>query len=358
MKEWREILLRQERLHPAMELRDFLKLAHQAEFGAEHAFAGMAEAETRVQEERRGLSPQGERGAEPIGSGLCRLHLRGTEEMGLSAATIAGMFRCTAEAQRGTSSGMEKRLSVLLDCCRSGLLPLAAGEAERGIRRYLEDGCPALHHSPAYREAYHPAYRVVEREMGRYLEVFAAIDRKMAEGQRLTVAIDGRSGAGKSTLGGLLAKVYRCSLFHMDDFFLRPEQRTAQRLAQPGGNVDRERFAEEVLAGIRGGRPFCYRRFDCSRMALGPEIVAEPGQLNIVEGSYSLHPDLAGDYGLKIFLDISPQEQSRRILARNGPEMYRRFAGEWIPLENQYFRELRIRQSCHLVLETEEQSEA
>ena len=53
------------------------------------------------------------------------------------------------------------------------------------------------------------------------------------------------AGSGKSVLGQLLSEVYSCNLFHMDDFFLRPEQRTAERLAEAGGNVDRERFLEK-----------------------------------------------------------------------------------------------------------------
>lgn len=32
-----------------------------------------------------------------------------------------------------------------------------------------------------------------------------------------------------------------------DDFFLRPEQRTPERLAEPGGNLDRERMKSEVI---------------------------------------------------------------------------------------------------------------
>ena len=50
----------------------------------------------------------------------------------------------------------------------------------------------------------------------------------------MVVAIDGNSGAGKSTLAALIADVYDCNLFHMDDFFLRPEQRTEERLKETG----------------------------------------------------------------------------------------------------------------------------
>ena len=77
------------------------------------------------------------------------------------------------------------------------------------------------------------------------------IDRLMAERERVLVAIDGGSASGKTTLGALLQSIYACPVFHMDDFFLRPEQRTPERYAQPGGNVDRERFWQEVLEPLR-----------------------------------------------------------------------------------------------------------
>ena len=77
----------------------------------------------------------------------------------------------------------------------------------------------------------------------------ALLDRQT----RVIAAIDGRCGAGKSTLAAQLQAQLSCRVFHMDDFFLRPEQRTAARLAQPGENVDHERFLSEVLQpALRG----------------------------------------------------------------------------------------------------------
>ena len=65
-----------------------------------------------------------------------------------------------------------------------------------------------------------------------------AIRRLPTNRGRVVVAIDGRCGSGKTTLAAALQKEFSCAVFHMDDFFLRPEQRTEERLAQPGGNAD------------------------------------------------------------------------------------------------------------------------
>ena len=78
------------------------------------------------------------------------------------------------------------------------------------------------------------------------------------------IAIDGPSGSGKSTFAKRLAEKYDANVFHMDDFFLRPEQRTKERYEEIGGNIDYERFHEEVLMNINRGFPFHYRPYSCS----------------------------------------------------------------------------------------------
>ena len=137
----------------------------------------------------------------------------------------------------------------------------------------------------------------------------------------------------------------------MDDFFLQPHQRTPERFAQPGGNVDYERFFEEVLLPLCARKPFSYRPFSCASMSLADPASVVPKQLNIVEGAYSMHPALRSCYDLSVFLKIDPQSQADRIRLRNGPEMLKRFLDEWIPLEKRYFEHFGIEQQCSLCIE-------
>ena len=140
----------------------------------------------------------------------------------------------------------------------------------------------------------------------------------------------------------------------MDDFFLRPEQRTEARFTQPGGNVDRERFLEEVLIHLREGRPVDYRRFDCATFTIAPPQRIEAGTLNIVEGAYSMHPDLAPYYDLSVFLPISAEKQRERILKRNAPAHAKQFFDRWIPFEQRYFDALDVRNRCDLILSADD----
>ena len=210
-------------------------------------------------------------------------------------------------------------------------------------------GYPAPPHSQAYRALYHPAYRLVPAAAERFLPLFQAIDALLAKKGSARIAIDGNSGAGKSTLGALLAAAYGGNLYHMDDFFLPPGRKTAARLAEPGGNVDWERFSTEVLAHL--GAPFSYRPWRCHPGVFAAPVTVLPRAVEIAEGVYSMHPALRSAYDLGVFLSVTPDEQVRRIRARSGEAMLKRFVDEWIPLENAYFERLGVRACCQLAFE-------
>ena len=140
---------------------------------------------------------------------------------------------------------------------------------------------------------------------------------------------------------------------YMDDFFLRPEQRTKARLTEPGGNVDWERFREEVLSPLTCGETVRYRRYNCHTQTVEAPKTIVPRALNIVEGVYSMRPELASAYDLSVFLSVSPKLQHIRIETRNGPDMQAMFFVLWIPLENSYFDALDVRSRCDLILESD-----
>ena len=190
--------------------------------------------------------------------------------------------------------------------------------------------------------------------MGAFEALCARIDVLTAQKRHVLVAIDGPAASGKTTLAARLASRCGAQVLHMDDYFLQPHQRTPQRYAQPGGNVDRERFFEEALLPLSRGERYMRRRFDCGSMTLLEGEWAEPGALTIVEGSYSMHPALAPHYDLRVLLRVDKATQSARILERNGEEKHRQFIERWIPLEKRYFEETHIEERCDMQLVTEE----
>lgn len=181
--------------------------------------------------------------------------------------------------------------------------------------------------------------------------VIERIERVYTERERVFVAIDGPCTSGKTTLATVLQRRFGGNVLHMDDFFLRPEQRTPERFAEPGGNVDRERFEDEVLAPLAAGKIAQYRPWDCHTGDFAASHNVEPTRLTIVEGSYSMHPALRGYYDLMICLTIDSGEQLRRLEARN-PRMLQRFIDEWIPLENRYFASTETRTAADMIVDT------
>ena len=167
------------------------------------------------------------------------------------------------------------------------------------------------------------------------------------------IAIDGRSASGKTSLSAVLAEMVGGEVVHMDDFFLPPSLRTQERLSESGGNVHRERFIEEVLPSLLRKEPFRYRLFDCSVMDYSGwrEVRSYPV---IVEGAYSMHPAFGKYYDLSVFMDISPEEQIRRITMRNGEEKAEAFRTRWIPLEEAYIKAFHPEKNAEIIIDAVE----
>ncbi len=342
----REYLKEHVRRYPGMQVTDAVKLLYQSEFGGGHMIANPAKSLRWIEEEWK--TDKGNRNGdavESIGNGMSRIHLSALDQ-GLFPETLNQLFVQTAYRTVGSVDGFEKKLELLRECCEQGEMPFSLEELDLYLTKYKSDGYPPVSHSEQYRRMYHPAYRVVAEYYTRFYSVFLQIDRvrREAVGKTVVVAIDGMCGSGKSTLGRILKEIYDCSLFHMDDFFLRPQQRTAKRLAEPGGNVDYERFQEEILNHIRDKAGLEYRPYDCSRGCLAEPVKVPYHQLNIIEGAYSHHPYFGDVYDLRFFYEVEAKEQIRRIMKRNGPELLKRFQDEWIPMEQNYFEAFRIAQ--------------
>lgn len=328
--------------YPLMEPRDFAKLAYQSEFGPAH----MVQSPDRVLASL--LAERKEAGAEPlppesIGNGLCRFPI--TQALStLSELPLVGrMFTRTVALTEGTQAGLLEKLEQL-----SGL-PVP------GMEAFLEDwrreGCPPVHHSEAFRNAYRPHYRVLRTEYAGFLPALVPLGR--LAGETAVVAVDGRCGSGKTGFASLAAGVLArpANLVHLDDFYLPPDRRKPDWMETPAGNMDLERFREEVLDPAREGRLEAYRPYDCQTGRLNEPVELDGGSLTVVEGTYSQHPSMAGYYDCKIFLTCGREEQTRRLRAREG-DYYPTFDRVWRTLEERYFAACGTEAAADLVVDT------
>lgn len=241
-------------------------------------------------------------------------------------------------------------LACLRILTEENLFLFTADELDTYLTRYSAEGYPAVSHSVLYRNTYMPAYRVIDTRFARIFDLLGEIGERLAEKDRVIIAIDGRCASGKTTMADWIARIFPASVIHMDDFFLPGELRTPERMAEVGGNLHRERFMEEVIPHLHDDR-FSYRVFQCSTFTYAdtPRVV-EGNRVLICEGSYALHPDFGKYYDIAVFSDIDPEEQLRRILERDGEFMLNRFRNEWIPMEEKYFTGMGIRGKCDCIL--------
>lgn len=336
---------------PKMEPTDAVKLLYQSAFGCGHLIPEDEVCTRRLAAEMAETPPSDAVPAfTPIGNGLCRLNLAAPAVRRLGSARVAAMMRLTAESLAAEPGRFEKDLALLAGLAARGETPFSQAALTEYLTAYRQAGCPPVSHSPAYRAAYRPAYRVVSGDYATLLPLISELDRLGKDAT--TVVLDGCCGAGKTTLAQRLSRLYDAPVMHMDDFFLPPALRTPERMREPGGNIDYERFSRQVLPGLDQPTAFAYQRFDCQTGALSSKT-CPAAPLRVVEGSYALHPRFQAAYdrmnALTVFLDTEPEEQLRRLKTRN-PERFQRFQEEWIPLEKSYFQAYDIRGRAKLKL--------
>ena len=347
------VLREHARRYPLMEPVDAVKLLYQAVFGPGHLVTDSAGNYERLKREFAACRrEQGERLLEDIGEGMARISLKALEEPFLQQ--LQSEFERSAATQRGSPEKLrrwlEEKLQLLERLTAEGAMPFSEEALSRCLEGYRAAGYPAVSHSKCFREAYAVAYRVVDRRLS-LLSLMQEMQEHKACDRPLVVAIDGRCCAGKSTLARFLADTLGCGVLHLDDFFLRPEQRTPERYATPGENVDHERFLEEVLLPLCEGRLRSYRAFDCHRMALSEPVVWKERSVVVVEGSYACHASLWDYEDIHVFLDAGRETQRERVRRRN-PDMAETFFQKWIPLEEQYLKARPLETLCdyHLIL--------
>ena len=185
-------------------------------------------------------------------------------------------------------------------------------------------------------------------------EAAANLAEKIEEASRgrdlFILAIDGRCASGKTSLAKELSERLDCNVIHADDFYLQAFQRTKERYSEPGGNLDRERLAREILLPLKEGKSPLYRPFLCHSMSFGEEIRLPEKAIYIIEGSYSCHPELRTFYDMTVFVTADPETQKQRIRSRNGEERLADFIGKWIPLEERYFQAFDVMQNADAVV--------
>lgn len=154
------LIRRNQEKYPESTPQDVIKLLYQSEFGPGHAVRDAAAAREWLYSELEGVVQEEGELMEPIGGGYARAHLSRLRANGVSPEALLNAFIASAEP-----AGSKEDFAALIRALESEELPLDMIAFRAFAEDYIALGCPAVHHSPVYRAAYFPAYRVIRPEL-------------------------------------------------------------------------------------------------------------------------------------------------------------------------------------------------
>ena len=160
-----QLLARHLARYPRMQLDDVYKLLHQAAMGSEHVLHDPAAALHRLEDEAAALGDGPEEPAEDIISPdgrLARIHLRTYLRAGGRLDDLHRAFVETANHYPASPDKLAKFCGCLGEFAETGALAFPPAEVVAWFDDIARRGYPVVHHSTGYREAYRPAYRVVD----------------------------------------------------------------------------------------------------------------------------------------------------------------------------------------------------
>ena len=160
MTEMEQILHRHAAVYPAMQPTDAVKLIYQNEFGGGHLIADPQACLQYLLGEYASIEKDAAQPlTEDIGNGIVRVYLAAMPRENLPA--LADRFIRSAAEHTGNPDSFRQKLAVLRQLTEQGCFSFGIAQLEEYLTAYAQAGYPPASHSPAYKEAYHPAYRVI-----------------------------------------------------------------------------------------------------------------------------------------------------------------------------------------------------
>lgn len=159
----RETLLYHAARYPRMEPQDAVKLLYQGAYAGGHAIASPEDAARYLAREwAETAAEEGLPLLEPVAGALCRVNLAAAKARGVPQARVLTAFLDTAARHTPDGAAFARGLTLLKTLTSEGEMPFDTRRLFRYLILYEEAGCPAVHHSWAYRRAYLPHYRVID----------------------------------------------------------------------------------------------------------------------------------------------------------------------------------------------------
>ena len=160
MEELRAILIAHAKRYPLMQPTDAVKLIYQNEFGGGHL---IRDEEACLNYLRRDYADLEKDPTAPmyedIGNGIVRVNLAAVKPEDLEQ--LGRDFIASATKHKGTLDSFLNKLEVLRTLTAEGVFAFDLDALNSYLSEYEAAGYPAVSHSEQYRQAYKPAYRII-----------------------------------------------------------------------------------------------------------------------------------------------------------------------------------------------------
>ena len=160
MEELKAILITHAKRYPLMQPRDAVKLIYQNEFGGGHLIRDEEACLNYLRREYATLEKDPTAPLyEDIGNGIIRVNLAALREEDLEQ--LGKAFINSAAKHKGTLDSFLNKLEVLQTLTSEGVFAFDLDALNAYLSEYKAAGYLAVSHSPEYRQAYKPAYRII-----------------------------------------------------------------------------------------------------------------------------------------------------------------------------------------------------
>jgi uridine kinase len=185
-----------------------------------------------------------------------------------------------------------------------------------------------------------PAIKNIDGDADPAIAVAQWLTAAYRSGRPFLVGIDGASRAGKSTFAAALAAALKLSSYVVsgEDFYSdAPEAQLAQ--LGPAAGVeeyfDWRRLRDQVLRPTEHGAQLLhYQQYDWELGALGNWVMVQMPQIVIVEGVYTLRPQLRDLFEATVYVETPAEIRDTRRPA--GDEHGQAWITRWEAAEDMY----------------------
>ena len=161
-EELEQILREHAKRYPLMQPTDAVKLIYQNEFGGGHLIRDEEACLNYLRREYADLEKDATTPLyEDIGNGIFRVNLAAVKPEDLEQ--LGKNFIDSAAKHKGMLESFLNKLKVLETLTAEGVFPFDTNALSAYLYEYKAAGYPAVSHSPEYRQAYNPAYRIIRK---------------------------------------------------------------------------------------------------------------------------------------------------------------------------------------------------